>query len=350
MVSREMIDAITGAYRHREIVHERYKFRYPSSLVSRLGYTTEWLLRRYLSSGENVMRWAEATTLECLPRYSLKGYEFVDLGRYVNGDMGYKEFEGDPDIEVALAFGDVYSYRNYFHFVLAILSCYKEFCSLRESVPGIKLCCLGEHNKKYHYEWFDILGIDRRSIVSISRMQDSIRVRALLTVKSSSVKHRRLASEAILSKLYATDAPEVAKKIFVNREPGSVRSLVNNNVIADIACASGYKEVLLEGMPVIEQIGCFASSSRVLLLHGASIINSCFMSRDSCLIEFSGNHLIMAGLDLSISNYRDYGYILNAQESSSQCEKRWKPVMSPFYLDPSLFEEAINIAETQIPR
>src|SRR5262249_17494431 len=99
-------------------------------------------------------------------------------------------------------------------------------------------------------------------------------------------------------------------RIYISRRDAPGRRIVNEDELMAHLAQYGYREVVLSGLPLIEQIKIFSSASRVISMHGAGLVNIAFSPRGARLVEIlpktwgmAGFYMISAGLSNDYLSY-----------------------------------------------
>jgi len=106
------------------------------------------------------------------------------------------------------------------------------------------------------------------------------------------------------------------EKIYISRnKKNNVRQISNENEMLNIIKPIGFKTIVLEDMPILEQIRYFAHAGVVLAAHGAGLSNLVFCKPECKVIElFSPNYLNLCFYYLSDLLDLDYAYVLGEGE------------------------------------
>jgi hypothetical protein len=121
------------------------------------------------------------------------------------------------------------------------------------------------------------------------------------------------ARDVLLGYYYDADFKSSYSKIYVSRNRGSKRRLLNEHELLPIIERSGYQIVYTEEMSIKEQINLFARAKEVLTIHGAGLTNMIFMPKNSRVIEIrnkSTDHMVNCFLALADTVNHDYRYVL----------------------------------------
>ena len=89
-------------------------------------------------------------------------------------------------------------------------------------------------------------------------------------------------------------APEMPEKLFISRDDGEGRRIINEAELLRAIEPLGYRRVTLAGRSLSEQIALFARASRVLGAHGAGLANFAFAPHGARLLELFPNSYGMA--------------------------------------------------------
>jgi hypothetical protein len=79
------------------------------------------------------------------------------------------------------------------------------------------------------------------------------------------------------------NASPIGRKIFISREDARSRRLINSEKL--LMALQGWETVVLENMPIKEQVKCFAEASHVISTHGAGLINLLWCEPGAKVIE-----------------------------------------------------------------
>jgi len=75
------------------------------------------------------------------------------------------------------------------------------------------------------------------------------------------------------------------ERIYISRRDAGSRRVVNEAALVKRLSRTGYREVVLSEMPLVEQIATFASASRVVAVHGAGLVHFAFTPPGARLLE-----------------------------------------------------------------
>lgn len=101
-------------------------------------------------------------------------------------------------------------------------------------------------------------------------------------------------------------------RIYISRQyPGRGRQVVNENEVIDYLSTLGFKSLLLDSMPLSDQISLFSSANAIVSPHGAGLTNLVFCNPGTKVIEFfSPNYVNVCYWGLCNNVNLDYYYFL----------------------------------------
>ena len=76
-----------------------------------------------------------------------------------------------------------------------------------------------------------------------------------------------------------------ARRLYVSRRDSARRPLVNEDAVAALAARHGFETVVLQGMPLAEQIRLFSGATHILAPHGAGLANLVFCPPGAAVLE-----------------------------------------------------------------
>ena len=155
---------------------------------------------------------------------------------------------------------------------------------------------------------------------------EKLRVSPLGVIDSGHFPHPdRLHLLARLQEIVGFD-PAARRRIYVSRRDSSVRRLLNEDAVIDALGTLGFEILTLTGMPVAQQIRCFAEAVCVVGPHGAGLANVAFCQPGAVFCELLMDNYVQWSMRrlASVVPLR-YGCVLGRELGSApgQHQKAW---------------------------
>lgn len=179
-------------------------------------------------------------------------------------------------------------YDNFYHFTL---ECLLKIFLLREHIgqPDTKIL-MPEMQKKFHKEWFEILGLSDH-VMTIEET-DIMMPRNIITCSfpaTSSNQHREIINdfrEWVLGKVTPLiHAKKNIKKVFIGRAIDGRRNIHNREEVIGIFEKYGYVYMEMDNLSLLDQLNVFINATHIAGLHGAALSHLTFARRDAQVIE-----------------------------------------------------------------
>lgn len=193
-----------------------------------------------------------------------------------------------PVKRVAGCVGILASYparRNYFHWMIDMLPKLYQF---RDA--GVEPDYFFTHySHQYHRDFLSLLGIEKDRILpaepSTHVQADELcvprRLFGPMRTQSADFLYESMAIQP-WSKTTSTDR----RRIFISREHCQWRKVTNETAVVEKLAPLGFQPVVLEHLPLREQIQLFQQSDFVIGPHGAGLANVVFSPTQTRLLEF----------------------------------------------------------------
>jgi capsular polysaccharide biosynthesis protein len=132
------------------------------------------------------------------------------------------------------------------------------------------------------------------------------------------------ANKVLLDYYYQSDFPSSYEKIYISRNKGKKRLLMNEDEIIPILQRHGYKIIYTEEMSISDQINIFSRVKSLISIHGAGLTNMVFMPEGAKILEIRNplpDHMNNCFLSLADTMGHNYYYFL-AKVQRRQGEQR----------------------------
>ncbi|MFY0607969.1 MAG: glycosyltransferase family 61 protein [Cyclobacteriaceae bacterium] len=112
---------------------------------------------------------------------------------------------------------------------------------------------------------------------------------------------------------YDEDYQPVSTKIYISRNRGSKRCLLNEDDLLPVIEKGGFQVVYTEELSIKEQINIFSRAEVLMSIHGAGLTNMVFMEEGRAVVEIrnkSTDHMVNCFLALADTVGLEYNYLL----------------------------------------
>jgi hypothetical protein len=152
---------------------------------------------------------------------------------------------------------------------------------------------------RWQLESLELMGFKRKDIISNrfapTRLTKLILVDFLRESQYYPVEcwsHMACKMKMSLPSLSTDTAKQAApRRIFVNRNRGNGRSVVNSNELTPLLTLFGFKTLSCEEMSIADQVEHFSNADVVLAPHGAALANLAFCNPRTLVVELFGDHI-----------------------------------------------------------
>jgi capsular polysaccharide biosynthesis protein len=150
------------------------------------------------------------------------------------------------------------------------------------------------------------------------------------------------ANKILLNFYYQSEFPGNYEKVYISRNKGDKRLLINEDEILPAILNDGYKVVYTERLSVTEQINIFSRAKNLISIHGAGLTNMVFMPERSRILEIRNalpDHMNNCFLALADTLKHNYYYFI-AEMNQMTSERR--PKDASLRINPEKFKECLN--------
>ena len=208
-------------------------------------------------------------------RAARRGYRFDDSGDVALPERPRLRFDVP-----AVSLGSPYA-RNYFHWWFDVIG---RFLAVRSLVPEGTVLAVNSELLPLHREALEIVGIPSERILELP--PDHVVEFPALYVPPS---YRAWdVAPHVVSALRAAVPPrprQSGKRLYVSRQAGENRRIVNHGDFLEIVRSHGFEMVACENLSVREQVELFRGAEAVLGTHGAGLANVAFAPEGALVIE-----------------------------------------------------------------
>lgn len=123
----------------------------------------------------------------------------------------------------------------------------------------------------------------------------------------------KCANKVLLDYYYKSDFTWVFDKVYISRNRGNKRLLLNEESILPILKRNGYKIIHTEQLSIADQINIFSRVKSLISIHGAGLTNMVFMPEGSKILEIRNplpDHMNNCFLSLADTMGHNYYYCL----------------------------------------
>ena len=230
-----------------------------------------------------------------------------------------------------------FSVVNYYHWLFDILV--RFYLLELGNIQYDKIIISNQHNFKYQRETLDLFGVEYSKLFTCHK---NFHLEANKIIVPSLVGYYgrmpKWACNYLRNKFLRYSSKVVGyERLFISREKAGQRNIVNEEQVLGVLKKYGFRKVILEELPVLEQINLFASAEAVVAPHGAGLANLVFCKPDTKVIElFSPNYVNVMYWRLCNHVELDYYYVIGEGESA------------PDYVDVSIKQENMDIDVRQL--
>jgi len=128
----------------------------------------------------------------------------------------------------------------------------------------------------------------------------------------------------------------LAERIYISRSMAKSRRIVNESQIDEVLARHGFRKVILERLPILDQFTLFSTASHIIAPHGAGLANLVFASEGARVLELFPRGSLNACY-WTLSNYRGLAYSCSVNPLSPQKDNHTNIVV-----DPILFENFLS--------
>jgi hypothetical protein len=94
----------------------------------------------------------------------------------------------------------------------------------------------------------------------------------------------------------------LSERLFISRNMAKSRRIVNESEIDEVLVRHGFRKILLEELPILEQFSLFSTASHIIAPHGAGLANLAFASEGARVLELFARGYLNACY-WTLSNY-----------------------------------------------
>ncbi len=219
---------------------------------------------------------------------------------------------------------DRWTGHNLYHWTYDAVARLKVYFELKKHAPKLRLLCIGEHSLSFHTEWLELLDISDQ-VVRVSEHVDYQIDQLIITPRvglSAPVNIGRHLNELLCrAGLQLPDDLVNRKNIFINRRPGTVRSLLKSDTISACLRNQGFIEVFLEDFTIIEKLILAQSCKRLVGMSGSGMFVLSFMRERSSVLEITHNKAdCPAHLVHSMCMNHNYGFCMGEYRGNEQID------------------------------
>jgi capsular polysaccharide biosynthesis protein len=174
----------------------------------------------------------------------------------------------------------------YYHWMLDILPCIH---LLRKSgIKPDKYVINGKRLSPFHYASLEAFGISRHQVIE-SHKELHLQAKQLIIPRFTGGRRSKWICDFLKQELMTAKQIKPVKgyeRIYISRANASKRKLLNEADVVSLLSKFGFKAIIMEHLPLKEQIRIFASAKVVAGPHGSGLTNLVFSKPGTKVIEF----------------------------------------------------------------
>lgn len=231
---------------------------------------------------------------------------------------------------------------NYYHWVVESIPRIFYFKKLQKDHPELKLALHRFSENSYQAQWLRLLDVANSDCYFIDS-EHNHRFSNVFYVPILGSGHVSKATiSCLLSLLNNSFIPErhlfeISPYIFIDRKPGTVRSIANTSQIHKLLLKRGFSILYLEDLPVATQLSCIHSATRIVGIHGSGFANLVAVQPHASILEIMTATMINPCFyDLSAALRANYGFIASPYSSLHSASQH-------LIVNPTLLEDSIDL-------
>lgn len=220
---------------------------------------------------------------------------------------------------------------NYFHWMFDMLP---RFHLLTQNGIAIDQFAVYLDGHSFQMETLNKLGLSQRLLLLTDQTHLISSNLVVPSLPGDTGHMPKWACEFLRREFLGADAESMAgyERIYISRQYAFSRRITNDSEVVALLAARGFRPVVLEALPVVEQARIFASAKVIVAPHGAGLTNLVFCNPGTKVIEiFSPNYVNILFWGLSNHMELDYYYLLGMGEQPEE------------YIDPHLVGDNITV-------
>lgn len=175
--------------------------------------------------------------------------------------------------------------RNYYHWMIEMLPKLGEYRDARLHPDRF----FAHYSHSYHRDFLSLLGIEADRIIAAERYSHIKADRLLAPQRLIGPMHPNSAEtlhQSMADQSWSEIENSTRLRIYVSRNQCGARRVTNEVELMRKLEPMGFRHVVLEEMPLKEQIQLFQQAEMVVGPHGAGLANVVFSKRSTRLVEF----------------------------------------------------------------
>lgn len=236
-------------------------------------------------------------------------------------------FKIDGTVAIILGF------QNYFTWMCHVLPCIQLLRQGGIDMESVDKFAIHTSHKSYQVETLKLLDIPTDKIISIKEKEHPhIQAQSLIVPSPIIARNTNelrvtkwgcqfLRNEFLNEKILAKSSDSL--RIYISRKKAKLRQVINEVQVMEFLQKFGFKSVVLESLPVLEQVALLAKAEVVISPHGAGLTNIMFCAPGTKVIEiFSPSYVIRTYWVISNHCHLNYYYMLGEKSFDDPAAKR----------------------------
>lgn len=202
---------------------------------------------------------------------------------------------------------------NYYHWMFDILP---RIHLLQKSGISVDQYAINSIDKPFQRETLHKLGILGEKMILLNNQTHLLSTRLVVpSLPGHSGYMPKWVCDFLREEFLCSEEPAVEEyeRIYISRMKAGYRKVINEYEVIPALEELGFKSVILEDLPLVDQVHLFASAEIIVAPHGAGLTNLVFCKPGTKVIEiFSPNYVNVCYWALSNQMELDYYYLLGA--------------------------------------